>query len=103
MAHNTGPRAINSTGNMLDVLEVYSFDSEGRRIVRVDNGKGRVTKDKVKGLLELEMCLLMQDNVRMRPDMDRFEKAEALARLNKKYNYLSKFISIKDLKKANGG
>jgi hypothetical protein len=88
---------------MLDVLEVYSFDSEGRRIVRVDNGKGRVTKDKVKGLLELEMCLLMQDNVRMRPDMDRFEKAEALARLNKKYNYLSKFISIKDLKKANGG
>ena len=99
--HNTGPRPINSTGNMLDVLETYSFDSEGKRIVRVDNGKGRVTKDKVKGLVELEICLLMQDNVRLNPDMDRYEKAEAIARLNKRYNYLSKFISIKDMKKTN--
>lgn len=101
--HGTGPRPINSSGNMLDMLRTYSFDSNGRKIVRVDNGKGRPTVDKVKGLMELEICLLMQDNIRMNPEMDRYEKAEALTRLNKRYNYLSRFISLKDMNKANGG
>jgi hypothetical protein len=96
-----GPKPIQQSGNLLDHVQTYAFNSDGSRTIRFHDREDRLPYKvrKARALTELQILILTQANLALREDLDEKQRREAHAILSQRYARLARYLEPKDLER----